>query len=433
MDIQSAFDSHIESIRQTVFLRIGGGNGASAMLLIAIGLFVISADSFSVAAESQANELSHAPAVPEATKSYVLLQNGNVFSGSVTRLGKSIRLTRTSGSTIQLDTQDVIATVDSLDKLIAFRRAGRDPSDLVRIQKDVRWFLRQKLVHAAAEDVLTARAIDPTDRVTVQLLSTVAHQLRRALQTVSEPRKPSATTVSHSEASQEDSLAEGVSGEIEKENPEFEEGWLNHFRTRVQPILMNRCAGCHSRLDGLEENEGSGFQLHSSLSSRMATRSVAKENLRSVSRYIDTSQPMNSKLREKAIDDHGGRRFSLRTGSDVMIRTLDHWLLQVPREAGNQQAGDQPSHASEDQSGLARTNALPHLMPIGDGFPLAGEQDPESPSSPVARASWDEEGSAALGVDLPTSQQRNLKTRRMPKVKNPFDPELFNRRFHGPG
>jgi hypothetical protein len=73
---------------------------------------------------------------------------------------------------------------------------------------------------------------------------------------------------------------------------------LNHFAIRVQPILMNTCAGCHN------EARGTAFRLTRVPDTGVANRRSLQQNVAAVLSFINVAQPMNSPFLTKAVTVH---------------------------------------------------------------------------------------------------------------------------------
>jgi hypothetical protein len=73
---------------------------------------------------------------------------------------------------------------------------------------------------------------------------------------------------------------------------------LNQFGTRVQPILMNACAGCHN------EARGTAFRLKRTYEIGVGNRTTTHQNVAAVLAYVNIAQPQASPFLAKAIGVH---------------------------------------------------------------------------------------------------------------------------------
>lgn len=349
----------------------------------------------------------------------VLLTNGNVIFGEAVPLGDVVSI-RQAESQLRLPRSKVMAWADSIERLYARIREDRIPGDLRRLHADIRWCLRYGLIREAAEDSLLANELDPNGPTTRQLLRLVAHQLRVQHQaataslrsvrqvahqadsgfklpdTVAPIAKASASMSSTSRPpariEPQSHVAPKPSGGPESLASSLDQTSIYRFTTRVQPILLSRCSGCHST----ESSTDTAFNLVLPRSAKWAPRRAAEQNLVAVLKFVDSNDPMGSVIRRRAIDGHGGRRKTLNDSMGAMLNNFDRWLSGL----------DLGSESTTGASSL-RPVQPPPLEPWGDGEELNGSEAPEEP-----------------GDSRP-------KTRRIPQVENPFDPAIFNRRFHG--
>lgn len=351
---------------------------------------------------------------------FVLLGNGNVLEGDVSELGHTVYLTHADRSVIRLSRDQVKCIGQSLEDLYEYRCRNRFESDLRGLLADVRWCLRNGLLKQAAKDVLTARTLDPSNPETYQLLRVVRSRLEAELTPANDPAKIQRVSfeMPDSEAA---AVSEPETPSRAERFPGIDEAVFNQFATRVQPILMNRCVRCHAK----DDDNSREFQIHTALTSKWAPDIVAEENLQQVLRYVDRFSPQSSPLRERATDGHGGRRFSFgKPGSSMMVQ-LDQWLMNLSTSrtsSARSQArfvAAAETRADEDAQGSV---FLRDESEVGANSGAANGPSESEPSvAPMAQAS---ESPVWKGGDA--SQQ----IRRMPKVDNPFDPEIFNRRFH---
>lgn len=419
-----------------------------SFLVVAICFCVASVDAAELAAgpPSRIEPESEVPAGP-----CVLLHNGNVLFGTASKIGDNVHVTRDSQSTVTLSGDKVACIGQSLQQLYEFRRENRFGVDLKRIQADVRWCLQNGLVRLAAEDVLLARQLDPWNPQTLQLLRQVAARMKQQ-STDHQPgnqRLPSdVRTVSHDSAidsATDDSATDDSAADEDDHRPvlvsPLPDDLTFQFTSRIQPILMNRCAGCHVRGPTSERE----FQIHPALKSKWAPKTVAIQNLQAVMNYVNRNQPEMSMIRLRATDGHGGNRRSFGKPDSSMMRNLDFWLSRIQPSGQDwpvqQTSGIMPNPTGRSlepteppklgpidfdsmhlQQVTAAKTITPNTQPGNQAGNQAGTGIPNLPT-PIE--------SVANGSPAEPSSNAPLRTRRLPKVQNPFDPEIFNRRFHG--
>lgn len=376
-----------------------------------------------------------------AGQSCVLLRNGNVLFGAAAKIGGTICITRQDGAQINLHADQVEVIGGSIQELYHHRLKHRFEGDLKRIQSDVRWCLENGLVREAAADVLRARSLDPSDPHTVQLLRQIAARIKHdagsqdsaGQESDVEPiRQVSHESIAPMPSPRED--AAEMRPASESQASLLPDNSIYAFTAKIQPILMNRCVSCHANVDSNDRE----FQIHSSLRSKWAPKDVAMQNLEAVMQFVDFDDPQSSRIRVRASDGHGGRRYSFGTPGSSMMVALDQWLWQLAETAdltpwesalGAESSEDslRPSAAPE-LSRLDQTESEPWQAGV-----TASSSETVSVGIPDLPAPI-ESGSSESEPAWPTQQKNSsgeLRMRRMPKVENPFDPEIFNRRFHG--
>lgn len=409
-------------------------SGLTWLALPLLGLSLFVGASLSCPAPAAANPPTiDQPAAGLPAQHFVLLRNGNVLTGTVTQIGDSISVANLDRSQINLGSDQVETIANSIGELYQYRKSHRFDGDLNRLHADVRWCLRNGLLREAAADVLSARSLDPTDPVTIQLLRLIANRIKQEtpIPASIEPNNgglhlPADTmirTVSHeTTAATPDNTGPNNSANTDpiSRAAGISQNSINEFATRIQPILMNRCASCHARDDGNDRT----FQIHSARTARWAGKQGAVENLEAVLQYVDLQAPLNSMIRTKATDGHGGRRGGFGSEGSAMMNNLDQWLSQIrlanPLE--NWQQTLEENQPTETPLTLADP---PELSPVAATAATNTANEIPAPPAPIAPtpASW--------STPLNESPRTVPRMRRMPKVENPFDPEIFNRRVHG--
>ena len=210
-------------------------------------------------------------------------------------------------------------------------------------------------------------------------------------------------------------------------------GSVEGFTNNVQPLLLNYCAraGCHA------SQAAGGFKLERIPPNRYAGRKPTQRNLRSVLASIDRAKPDESKLLSAPIRPHGGGSLAIFTDREQsQYRQLVQWVYQV---AGARQPARQPT--LEERSAPLLERGPREVMPAADtsveakptatrSAPTANGELPaeptESKTAPDAAPQLAPQPISAKPLMPPGSPQANP-AGFVPK--DPFDPEIFNRRF----
>lgn len=366
------------------------------------------------------------PAVAESP-SYVLLRNDNLLVGRVLPLGELVEVDRGDGSSLRVSAQQIMHVAPSIEALYAYRKSNRIDVDLKAIQNDVRWYLRYGMIRQAAQDALLARALEPRHPETSRLLKQIASRLRNELEQ-SSPKPADAEsaiqTVSHEEPAEETS-------QPSQNNSGLPDELVYHFQARVQPIFLNRCNNCHTK----HESNDRAFQIHPASRARWAPATTARDNIASILEFVDRENPQASVIRVRASDGHGGSNHSFGNERSAMMQRLDHWLNQLSGTSNGDtsQFGQRSPSTNAHSDGTeafqsnitAPSGSTPASAVLNSPEMRAAQSIPTPTSNP-----WADQNLQEDSQNLPQNGATNEGVRRMPKVENPFDPSIFNRRFH---
>jgi hypothetical protein len=328
----------------------------------------------------------------------VLLRNGNVLFGRVQEGLGWIRIEQSPKDHVRVATAEVCCWAPDVRGLYSYKRDRRDPQDLDAFFRDIRWSIRHKLFDLAAEDLVQASRLAPGHpqlRSLEQLLRDTHEQsLRAASSTGSSAvraddqvrpvhaieRRDTLVPFSTASSAPDSTSTEGVPA-----SAVMSEAAVRSFARDVQPLLLSGCAaaGCHG---SVAENQ---LRLQKPPVGQLANAHATVLNLRTVLQYLDRTQPSASPLLTYAGPGHETRQLSP-SAEQLLRERIERWMKQhVPKPAAAAAAPTSPSPQ-----------------------PTAGQKSAE-PSSAVSHHS--------SGPAKPTP---------LPPVEDPFDPEIFNRRFH---
>jgi hypothetical protein len=183
------------------------------------------------------------------------------------------------------------------------------------------------------------------------------------------------------------------------------------FITKVQPILMNKCATCHA--------SGVGGKFHLERVSDRGQKVSTQRNLAAVLTYIDLERPAISPLIVKAMTAHGSApTAAIRDRSAIPLQTMQQWIEQTV--AQNPQLIDYRTHKKRTP---AKSNPEPKSV-----FPVQGPAAPtradEVVSQPAPRVEIDEQNPPRV---------RPAEEPRPPTPLTPvdeFDPVIYNSWAH---
>ncbi len=99
------------------------------------------------------------------------------------------------------------------------------------------------------------------------------------------------------------------------------------YGTKVQPLLANACAACHSRT-------GCGsFSLRRTTPGAAIPTATTQYNIAAAVGQIDKKNPERSKLLTKAITAHGGlRQPPIKDANAVSYKNLEQWVKMMAND-----------------------------------------------------------------------------------------------------
>jgi len=331
----------------------------------------------------------------------LVLRNGQVLNGEITRAGDYYVVTFGQSSEIRLKAEEVEVACRSLDEAYLHRLQRLDPTVLNQRILLAEWCLRNGLLDYTREqlDLAEAKAGD-----TPQIKS-----LRERLKFAREPKTGFAP------AKSVPSIATVGTEQLEKVLRDLPTGSVEKFSAIVQPILLNSCAAnhCHGPM------AKSDYQLLKPATGQVANQRFSQRNLYSTLRFVDRDDPLSSPLVVMPQRRHGGASgpiFNERT--KAQLDELTEWVRLVTAaktppvsleriDPGSSllTSGHRPqTDANPQPKAMSRDSTEPK-----DRFAAAGS----TPASPPA----DSVGTAKPATDAPFVP------------RDPFDPEVFNRRF----
>jgi hypothetical protein len=333
--------------------------------------------------------LAQAALRPEA--GVLLLRNGQVIGGLVTRAGDFYIVTLGETGEIRLPAADVEALCGSLDEVYEFKLRHLAGSGAKPHLDLAEWCLRQNLHSRCAQQLVAALQIEPNNE---QL-----KHLERRLELARTPPPPP--------AEQPQSAAAMVgTDQLEKTLRSLPSGSVEKFAAVVQPILLNRCGAnqCHGPAAKSE------FRLLRPPDGQFASRRFTQRNLHATLGQLTLSNPEASPLVTLPQGRHGTALTAIfDKQSQSQLAELIAWVkmtappptpVAVPATIGRANATlSQPAAggATSSPESAAATAPRAHVMrPPLEGVPAGRAPETHGQFTPRDR----------------------------------YDPEIFNRRFH---
>jgi hypothetical protein len=319
---------------------------------------------------------------PTKVTGHVLVRlNESTTEGDIELIGGQYRVRRPVGE-LYIQPEDVLKLCQSREEAYLFlkQRANlRDPDERLRL---ARWCHINGLKQQEVDEVAAAVNLRPDHIETVRLL----RNLQRMMAVAAENKTP--TKPAH------ESETATIPASVNSDS-------LSLFVTKVQPILMNRCATCHG------SGRGGAFMLTRVFENAGPSRRVTLQNLASTVSQVKSSRPLASPLLVKSVSVHGDMaQPALKGVESAAYKTLEEWV-RITLEAGPvvpKDASGAITTAKTDES-TPKTNAEQTSTTFGTAGGLADTPDVGKPVT---------SGQAKTPVD-------------------PYDPEIFNRQLHPQG
>ena len=335
----------------------------------------------------------------------LLLRNGQVLSGNITEAGDYFYVALPSGE-IRLHADQVELACHDLQQGYERKAARIDPDNVLDHLDLAIWCIRQKLYDAAAEEIAAASSLDPRH----PRISLVERQLTLVQE---QPKHVDHKSVANGVVPTNDDLDRLLRG--------MPAGTVETFSNTIQPLLSNTCgaAGCHG-----PQSEAKMRLLRTQLG-KTTSRRFTQRNLHAVLEMIDRADPRASPLLTVPISPHGTAKAAIFTNKEVaQYRQLVQWVMRVaqgplPAQPASVERPDdhllQRLPARPGRNAAAIYQSAP--CRLGRGVPALGARPGDGP--PIGGQGKREE----IRPKRPAIDDSS---------GDPFDPEVFNRRFFPP-
>ena len=338
----------------------------------------------------------------------LLLQNGQVISGSITHAGDFYVVIQQRGGELRLPAADVETRCVDLEDAYNYKAATVTGKKAQPFLDLAAWCMRHGMSDKAAGNLLAAARLEPENRE-LELLERRLEYSRQSPRSEKQPLPLAAT--------------EASSAEIESRLRELPKGAVERFAAIVHPILLNRCAmnGCH----GPEST--SSFRLLRPAKGLQASTRFTQRNLFATLAFIDREHPAESKLLKLPSQRHGGAAPLFEKRNQVHCDELAYWANQLYPQAAASIVQRIPTTGGEPGR-LAQATILPQATAEASAAtPM--EKRPAKRGKAAQREGRQEICAAAHATvaAMPANESRVG----FPSG-DPFDPAIFNERFHSP-
>jgi hypothetical protein len=326
-------------------------------------------------------------------KGLLLLRNGNLLEGQIVQAGDYFVVVLGT-SEIRLPAKDVEAQVASRDEAYQLRKFGMFGQGATPHLNLAEWCLRQELFARCQEQLTEARRIDPENSKIVEV--------ERRLEFARAPR-PTAVAPGVKPISSVTVRAD----DLEKVVRSLPKASVERFAAVVQPVLLNRCGAnqCHGT------NSKADFHLLRPAAGQAATLRFTQRNLYATLQYIDSASPDESPLLVLPQKPHGS---SLTAVFDKHTqKQLDELKAWVRLTVATPEPTPPPTIPANEPATLSQPAATPGHAPV----------EPAAESAPAKVQAM----RPAVGEPGGTAARSPTQGTFVPR--DPFDPEIFNRRF----
>ncbi|MBI84654.1 MAG: hypothetical protein CMJ81_15790 [Planctomycetaceae bacterium] len=331
----------------------------------------------------------------------IFLRNGSVLQGQVIAHGDSFLVAMDGGTEIRVHRNQVLLKCETLEQVYHYqlRKLARD--DAASHLRLARWCLRHQFLDGAKSRLEYVRKLD-FSRAQLRILE-------QEIEWAENPREPPIKRFL-SGPTGKDGKVEGLP--LEKLPPYT----IERFTSSVQPLLINACgnAACHG------ERSRSRFQLIRP-PGRSAPRQFTLRNLHSTLLQVNREDPMSSSLLKYAPQSHGPltRRVVTRQLSPQQYDVLRQWVFHAIGK------GIEQPRVFQDRPLELAQRVLPEQTLENAPLPGRGSGGGKIKSGSQLRLGLNEAvGGSVGGRGTP---EKPAQTGFSPR--DPFDPEIFNRRF----
>jgi hypothetical protein len=376
----------------------------------------------------------------------LLLHNGQALEGRISRSDDIYSVLLPNGE-IRVKAADVDLQCKDFEEAYQRKRAAITVGNLRDHLVLAQWCQQHKLYEHAAAELTDAAAIAPDNPM--------VGYLRRRLQIVTEPlpERPKA------EIATDDSLP---NDELDRMIRGLPQRAIENFTQSVQPLLMNNCtaSGCHG------PQSQSGFRLQRTALDQPGGRRMTQRNIYAVLRYVDRENPLASRILTVPAAPHGAAKTPVFTEHQIVqYKRLVDWVLQLGPVAMPEPPATIPNNEpimAETFSDATSPATPPKILPKDARKARLLPTAAHSAATTNLRSAPGLPGSAKSGkptmppkqevtqaafidpVSNPADAESSLDFEsKTPKIKrdaagpeftpkDPFDPEIFNRRYIKP-
>lgn len=293
-----------------------------------------------------------------AVESALLLRNGQVLHGQVSREGANFIVT-SPGTRLVVKEGEVESHCRSMEEVYIHRRKRMSLESAQDHLEMAQWCLRYRLLEAAQSELSEAISLDRSH----PLIPVVERRLELARMPAEEKeRRSQATAATGPPAPTADELDRMVRGLPPKT--------VEVFAAKIQPMLMSHCAtaGCHG------QPTEKGLQLYRASATSRPSRRITQRNLYAALQWIDQEDPQASPLLTACTKAHGTARAAVFTGRQMpQYRQLADWCQRVAQSHSDVMPAshNEPSQTGARANEASRADYVEDLPPVRNKRPAA--------------------------------------------------------------
>jgi hypothetical protein len=348
----------------------------------------------------------------------MVLQNGNLLRGTITQTGDRYHVA-VDGGLIHVTAGDVLFACRTLEEAYGQKRALIQPGVARDHLKLAQWCQRHGLLELAAQELAQAKATEPRH----PMIPLIEQRIKTSLCRPEGIARPAPAADLPPSPEELDRLVRGMPA-----------GAVETFTQTIQPLLVNNCAaaGCHG--PGAEGK----YRLLRPAWGKPASRRLTQRNLHGTLEWVDRDDPAASKLLTAPLEAHGSAEGAIFKDHQAdQYQRIVNWVYRVaqktplPRILPEQPDQPIPGQTGAPSSVLPAVHTAAGMSGVTGAFQLAPGVVP--PNVPLPSQRFDA-GSIRLGLDAwPRPSSTGMAPVPAPQPLesvDPFDPEVFNRRFH---
>ncbi|MDR1962837.1 MAG: hypothetical protein LBQ50_03560 [Planctomycetaceae bacterium] len=362
------------------------------------------------------------PAGSEGVRFY-LLRTGFLTEGTATNNGKQYIL-KTNFGTMYVPVANVEFVGETREDVYRYKKGFVNDGNCNELMKFAEWCFSNKLPQQGIAEYQQALKTAPN-----AVLADVIQKRLEMLQDSESASEISATSSNISEKSEDAGAGRWMNG--------IPKPIVDSFTKKVQPVLVSRCAATDCHGSASENPFKLGIPSHT-------LGNTTYRNLRSVIQWIDLDYPTESPLLSPLVTYHGGTKAAFSVES-AQYNNIVQWVRLTAKELPNEyrsQLADQ-KNGSQSAPNQSASSSKKIVLPPALRNAIIADSPIEEPDKNVQKEIPATFLTSANSVSVSPQPNRMPPPNDSPtrldipdsvlpdSIKDPFDPKIFNARYHG--